>query len=31
MFGEENYLVLKEKEIEGKEKWKIFGERRTIP
>ena len=25
IFGEENYLILKEKENEGKEKWEIFG------
>ena len=31
IFGEENYLVLKKKENEGKEKWEIFGEGRTIP
>ena len=30
IFVEENYLVLKEKENEGKEKWEILGER-TIP
>ena len=27
IFGDENYLILKEKENEGKEKWEIFGEK----